>query len=143
MPLPPTFKIQRPALPAILQEAAQHQDKVNQAYAARDKFEKANKPELIRAEITLRTEKLRINLPTLEAAGLFIWCRNSKVCETSTPCRNLQCKYKTSPDDVVQGCGQCAQFVVCQGNTPGGSWGSVKFMPRQIFDSNLDPIPPP
>lgn len=133
----PTF------VPSIFKTLSILHARVNAARRKRDLWERSHAAELHQAEVEYRTEKLKLNLPTMENAGLAIWCRNAEVCSNATLCRGLQCRFKKNADDLVSGCGACGQFVVAVGGEPGGNWGSLQFMPKVVFDKDLEPIPPP
>lgn len=74
----------------------EHQDEIEGALAAREQ------------------DHILREMPKRLAEGLVVWCRDGAVCQYSTPCRQLDCAYKTAKSDVVNGTASCLRFQLTE-----------------------------
>ncbi len=84
--------------------------------------------ELEDEEKAVQLEKFSTKIPEFESQGLVVWCRNGSVCSEATPCKILECPYKKSKEDMINGMLACRNFQICVRPEFGG----------ESYDSNLE-----
>lgn len=86
------------------------------------------KPQISPKTILQRREIRRKLLKLLSDSTTSVWCRNGKVCENATHCRELTCQYKVHKSDVVAGCALCQLFVI---STLSNNWEAALLLYEQ------------